>query len=373
MKYPLLELNKEYLSIQEEIDKEIKNVLLHSKFILDDETWLFEEQFAEFTGSKFCVGVGSGTAALFLSLKALGISEGDEVITTPHTFAATAEAIVHAGANPVFVDIDKNTYNIDVSKIEEKISPRTKAILAVHLYGQPCNLNALNKLCSKYKLHLIEDCAQAHGALYKNQHVGTFGIAGCFSFYPGKNLGAYGDGGAVITNDEDFYLKVKMLRNHGRTLKYEHDLIGYCERLDNIQASVLSIKLKKLKNWNEKRSKIAQLYSIYLDKRSLEIPLVEDGSLSSYYVYTIKVNKEIRDKLAAKLKQEGIATGIYYPIPLHLQKSFSYLGYTKNDFPLAEDICQSIISLPINPFLDETDIIFISRKVNTIIANYSIY
>jgi dTDP-4-amino-4,6-dideoxygalactose transaminase len=367
IRYPLIDLKKEYLVIKDKIDGVITDVVKNARFILDKEIQEFEKKFAIFTNSKYCVTVASGSAALYLSLVALGIKKGDEIITVANTFAATVEAIINCGATPVFVDINKNTFNIDISKIEPLINKKTKAILIVHIYGQPADIDEILRLCRKYHILLIEDCAQAHGSYYKNKHVGTFGIVGCFSFFPSKNLGCYGDGGAIITNNKRLFIKLTKLRNHGRVSKYIHEEIGYGERMDNLQAAILNIKLDFLETWNKKRIMLAQIYNKYLNKAHIKIPVVKRDRVSNYYTYTIQVSYKKRDILKTKLEKEGIAAGLYYPIPLHLQKAFKFLGYKKGDLPITEEVAKTILSLPMHPFLRKKDIVYISNKLNKIV------
>lgn len=367
-KYPLINLPQEYQQIKSEIVPKLLSVIENANFISGEDCVAFEKNFADFCNAKYCVGVSSGTSAIFLALKSLGICEGDEVITTSLTFTATAEAIVHCGAKPIFVDIDKETMQIDVSKIEKLINEKTKAIIAVHLYGIPAELDGLLKICSKNKLFLIEDCAQAHGAIYKGRKVGTFGNVGCFSFMPAKNIGAYGDAGCIITNNEIIYEKVKLLRDHGRKTKYAHISVGYCDRLDNMQAAVLNIKLKHLNNWNETRRKIAKIYDTLIDSKYITKVKVPINSISSYYVYTIKIDSK-RTLFQEKLNELGISTGIYYPSPLHLLEAYSYLGYDKNSLPVSEEECSKIISIPMNPFISEDDAKYIASSVNSVISN----
>lgn len=345
----LVDLKVQYQEIHEEICSAIKNVIEESAFILGKYVQEFEDSFARFCNTRFAIGVASGTDALTLTLRALGIGPGDEVITVPNTAAPTAEAISHTGAKVVFADIDPETYNIDPREAEKKITRRTRAIIPVHLYGQPAHMDELKELCQANGLMLIEDAAQAHGAEYKGQRVGGIGDAGCFSFYPSKNLGAYGDGGAVVTNDERIADKVRMLRDHGRHEKYTHEIEGYNSRLDGLQAAILSVKLKYLDEWNEKRRRLASIYDELLSSiNGVDIPKNKDIVTPVYHLYVIRVRN--RDSLRKKLKQENnIQTGIHYPTPLHLQPAFAYLGLGKGSFPIAEEAASSILSLPLYP------------------------
>ena len=352
---PFVDLKAQYDSIKDEIDNAIQNVLNTTSFIMGEELKKFEEEFARFCNVKYAIGVANGSDALILALRACGIGKGDEVITVPHTFISTTEAISNVGGKVVFVDIDPKTYTIDVTKIEEKINERTKAIIPVHLYGQPADMDPIMRLAKKYNLKVIEDAAQAHGAEYKGEKVGSIGDVGCFSFYPGKNLGAYGDAGMVVTNSEEIAEKVKLLRNHGRiTKKYEHEIEGYSSRLDNLQAAILRVKLRYLNKWNESRRENAKKYNELLNNIAGIITPYEAGYAKHvYHLYVIGVEKERRDKLREELKSKGVATGIHYPIPQHLQPAYSYLGYKEGDFPVTEKASQEILSLPI--FAELTD------------------
>ena len=356
MMIPFVDLKAQYDSIKDEIDEAIQKVLNNTSFIMGEELKKFEEEFASFCNTKFAIGVANGSDALILALKACGISKGDEVITVPHTFIATTEAITHVGGKIIFVDINPKTYTIDVSKIEEKISNKTRAIIPVHLYGQPADMDPIMELAKKYNLKIIEDAAQAHGAEYKGEKVGSIGDAGCFSFYPAKNLGAYGDAGMVVTNNEGIAEGIKLLRNHGRiTKKYEHDIEGYSSRLDNLQAAILRVKLSHLNKWNESRRKNAQKYNELLnDIDGIFTPYEADYAKHVYHLYVIRT--ENRDKLREELRSKDIATGIHYPIPLHLQAAYKYLGYEYGDFPVTEECSQEILSLPMFTELSEDQI-----------------
>ncbi len=345
---PFVDLKAQYDSIKDEIDEAIQNVLNNTSFIMGEELKKFEEEFARFCEVKYAIGVANGSDALFLALRAYGIGKGDEVITVPHTFISTAEAITHVAGKIVFVDIDLKTYTIDISKIEEKITEKTKAIIPVHLYGQPADMGPIIGLAKKHNLRIIEDAAQAHGAEYKGKKVGSIGDVGCFSFYPGKNLGAYGDAGMVTTNNEEIAKNLKLLRNHGRiTKKYEHEIEGYSSRLDNLQAAILRVKLRHLNKWNESRRENAKKYNELLNNiGGITTPYEADYAKHVYHLYVIRVEKERRDKLREELKSKGIATGIHYPIPLHLQPAYNYLGNKKGDFPITEKVSQEILSLP---------------------------
>ncbi len=343
---PLVDLKAQYLTIKKDIDAAIKRVIKLSAFINGSDNSLFEKEFAQFVQAKYAVSVSSGSQALDLALEALGITEGDEVICPAHTFTATAEAIVHRQAVPVFVDIDELSYNLDPEQLESKITPRTKAIIIVHLYGQPADMDKIKTIAKKHHLKVIEDAAQAHGALYKGKRVGALGDIGCFSFFPSKNLGCFGDGGMVVTSSKRLADKVMMLKDHGRSKKYDHLMIGYGARMDNLQAAVLRVKLKKLDLWNQRRREIAQYYNFKL-KGQYIVPEPVPETTPVYYVYTLRSKK--RDMLIEKLKSNLIAAGIYYPIPLHLQKAYRFLNYKTGDLPKTEKVAREIFSIPIYP------------------------
>ena len=353
---PFVDLKAQYDSIKNEIDEAIQNVLNTTSFIMGEELKKFEVEFARFCNIKYAIGVANGSDALILALIACDIGEGDEVITVPHTFIATTEAITHIGGKIVFIDINPKTYTIDVSKIEEKISNKTKAIIPVHLYGQPADMDPIIELAKKYNLKIIEDAAQAHGAEYKDKKVGSIGDVACFSFYPGKNLGAYGDAGMITTNSEEIAKKVKLLRNHGRiTKKYEHEIEGYSSRLDNLQAAILRVKLKYLNKWNGMRRKNARKYNELLNNiGGIITPYEADYAKHVYHLYVIRT--EDRDKLREELKSNGVTTGIHYPIPLHLQPAYNYLGYKRGDFSVTEKASQEILSLPMYAELGDEQI-----------------
>jgi len=350
-KIPLVDLHAQYETIKPEIDAAIQRTLDNTAFILGPEAKNFETHFAEYCKVKHAVGLDSGTAALHLALLALGVGAGDEVITTTHTFVATAEAISLTGARPVFVDIDPRTYNIDTRIIEAAITPRTRAIIPVHLYGQPAELDPILAVAKKYNLRVIEDAAQAHGSDYRGRRIGSLGDMACFSFYPGKNLGAYGDAGALVTNDDELAAKVRMLRDHGRTTKYEHDITGYGYRLDGIQGAVLDVKLKHLPDWTEKRRACADYYTELLANvdDSIVTPYEPAHVRAVYHLYVIRTRQ--RNELLQYLKERDIEAGIHYPVPLHLQPVYKNLDYAKGDFPVTEQAAQEILSLPIYPEL----------------------
>lgn len=363
MKIPLVDLKRQYLSIKEEVDEKIKEVLESTSFILGHNVEAFEKEFAKYCGVKHAVGVSSGTDALVLSLKTLGIDSGDEVISVPNTFVSTIDSICHNNAKPVFVDIDEKTYNIDTSGIEEKITNKTKAIIPVHLYGQPCDMDPILNIAEEHDLMIIEDACQAHGAEYKGKRMGSFGDITCFSFYPSKNLGAYGDGGIIVTNNEELAKKIRMFRNYGQRIKYYHSLIGYNFRLDDIQAAVLRVKLNYLDEWIEKRRENARKYSESLKNTSEVItPFEKKFRKHVYYVYVIRCLN--RDRLIKYLNDKGISTGIHYPIPIHLQESYKHLGFGVGSFPITEECAKEIVSLPMFPELTTEEIEYICRSID---------
>jgi dTDP-4-amino-4,6-dideoxygalactose transaminase len=351
MKIPLVDLHAQYETIKPEIDAAIQRTIDRTAFILGPETKQFEENFARFCNVKHAIGLDSGTAALHLAMMALNIGAGDEVITSAHTFIATSEPIALLGARPVFVDIDPRTYNLDPNKLESAITPRTKAIIPVHLYGQPAEMDAIMEIARKHNIPVIEDAAQAHGATYRGRSVGTMGLMTCFSFYPGKNLGAYGDAGALVTNDDELNHKIRMLRDHGRTSKYEHEISGYGFRLDGIQGAILDVKLKHLPEWNAARRAHADYYTELLSNvdASIVTPYEPAHVQAVYHLYVIRTRQ--RDELLEYLKARDIEAGIHYPVPLHLQPVYKNLGYQRGEFPETEQAAQEILSLPIYPEL----------------------
>lgn len=358
----LVDLEKEFLSIKSEMMPVIEDVIANARFIQSSDQKAFEQRFAEYCQAKYAVGVASGTAALHLAIASLGIGPGDEVITSAMSFNATAEAILYAGATPVFVDVHSETLSIDESKIEAAITERTKAILPVHLYGIPAEMDTILAIAQKHNLFVIEDCAQAHGTTYKGVQVGTFGEIGCFSFMPAKNLGSYGDAGGNVTQDEGLANRLRKLRDHGRTSKYVHDELGYAERMDNLQAAILDVKLKHLKAWNERRTTVAKMYDAGLDRSKITPVPVPPHAESSYYTYVFKTPK--RDALREALEAQGIATNIYYPVPLHMQPMFATYGYKEGQFPVVEQAAKEILSIPIHPFLTDEEVSYIIENVN---------
>jgi len=366
MNIPLVDLKAQYASIKEEIDGAIQRVLQNGQFILGSEVKAFEEEIAAYCGTKYAVGVASGTDALHLALLACGIKAGDEVITPPFTFIATAESIAKCGAKPVFVDIDPKTYNIDPAKIEPKITQRTKAILPVHLYGQPAAMERILELSRKHNLKVIEDCAQSLGAEYKGKKVGSLGDAGCLSFFPSKNLGAYGDGGMVVTDDTRIAETVRVLRVHGSKAPYQHVMHGLNSRLDALQAAILRVKLKHLDRWNELRCSKATLYTGLLGHvDGIEPPHFEKNCKSScnYYTIRLKDSRLNRGELRKHLESKDVQTAVYYPLSLHLQEVYKYLGYKPGDFPESERSQEQVLSLPMYPELSEEQIVEVASEI----------
>ncbi len=353
-KIPLVDLNAQYQSIKQAVNGAIHEVVESSGFILGKAVQNFEKEFAAYCGAAQAIGVGNGTDAITLALRALGVGPGDEVITTANTFIGTTEPIGLAGAKPVFCDIDPLTYNLDPDKLEQAITEKTRAVIAVHLYGQPAPIEAIKKITEPRGIALVEDAAQAHGAEYHGQRIGSLGHAACFSFYPGKNLGAYGDGGAVVTNSSELADRVRMLRNHGRHQKYEHEIEGVNSRLDELQAAILRVKLRHLDTWNGRRRHHAQQYTRQLAGLGVETPIEQPGVHSVYHLYVIRTPH--RDALREFLGKQGISTGIHYPLPLHLQPAYRHLGHGIGDFPAAEAAAKEILSLPMYPEMTESDI-----------------
>lgn len=364
MKIPILDLKAQYKSIKKEIDEAIGTVIAETAFIGGRHVEELEKNIAAYCGTKYAVALNSGTDALYLALWALGVGEGDEVIVPPFTFFATAEVVAKLGAKPVFVDIDPVTFNINPDHIEAKITKKTKAIIPVHLFGQPAEMDKINALAKKHKLFVVEDACQAIGASYKGKKTGNLGDIGAFSFFPSKNLGAYGDGGIATTNSEDLAAKMKMLRNHGSKVKYYNDEIGVSSRLDGLQAAILNAKLKHLDAWNKARNKVAQTYNKLLQGIDwIQTPNIHPGHV--FHQYTIRVKNGKRDELKKKLADLGIQSMIYYPVPLHLLKAFEYLGLKKGSMPKAEKACGEVLSLPIYPELDTNTIRKISDSIRS--------
>ncbi len=352
IKIPQADLRAQYETIKDEIIPAITAVIEKTQFVRGSATRQFEEDFARYCETEHAVAVGNGTDALLLALRAVGIGEGDEVITTPFTFTATGEAIHWVGAKPVFVDIDENNYTIDASKIEAAITDKTRAIIPVHLYGHPAEMDAILSIARKHDLKVIEDAAQAHGALYKGKKVGQFGHVACFSFYPGKNLGAYGDAGGVVSNDAKIADNVRRLGDHGSSKKYENDMMGFNSRMDGIQGAVLNIKLKHLPAWTKRRREIAAYYDdAFKDVAAVQTPRESSWAEGVYHLYVVQVDE--RDSVKQKLNEAGIGAAIHYPRPLHLQKSYGFLGLGRGSFPVAERAGDRVMSLPNYPEMTE--------------------
>jgi len=364
MKIPFVDLKAQYYSIKKEIDRAISDVIEASAFIGGKYAKAFEKNFANYIGVKNCIGVGNGTDALHIALKALGISEGDEVLTTANSFIATSEAITLSGAKVVFVDCNKDSYNINADKVEAAITPNTKAIIPVHLYGQPADMDKIMDVADKHDLYVIEDAAQGHGAEYKGRRIGRIGDLACFSFFPGKNLGAYGDAGAVVTNNDELAKKARMFANHGRMEKYNHEFEGMNSRLDGLQAAILDVKLKYLDKWIERRRAIAKMYDTGLKDvviTSSALPEVRHV----YHLYVIRIRN--RERVKELLAEKGIATGIHYPVPLPFLKAYSYLGHKPADFPVAYSIKDEILSLPIYGDMTDEQVEYVIASLKDIV------
>jgi len=362
VKIPFVDLKAQYLSIKSEIDAAIQNVISETAFIKGKYVQKFEEEYADAYGVKHCISCANGTDAIYITLKALGIGQGDEIITVSNTWISTSETITQTGAKPIFVDIHPDYFTIDVSKIEEKITTKTKAIMPVHLFGQPAEMDVIVDICKRYNLFLVEDCAQAHFAEWKGKRVGTMGIAGTFSFFPGKNLGAYGDAGAIVSNDDEFAIQARMFSNHGALKKHHHELEGINSRMDGLQAAILSVKLPSIQEWSQKRLEHAKTYKKLLkDCNNIETPKIHPDVKHVFHLYVIRTKE--RSNLQSHLKENGIATGIHYPTPLPFLKAYDYLGYNPEDFPVAYKFKDEILSLPLFPELNETQIEYIISAI----------
>jgi dTDP-4-amino-4,6-dideoxygalactose transaminase len=359
---PFVDLKAQYLSIKGEIDAAVISLLESTQFVLGKEVAAFEELFAAYTQTSHVMGVNTGTSALHLALLATGVGRGDEVITTPFTFIATVSAIDYTGATPVFVDIDPVSFTIDPAQIEAAITPRTKAILPVHLYGQAADMDPIMEIAKRHGLVVIEDACQAHGAEYKGRRVGSIGDLGCFSFYPGKNLGAYGEGGAVTTNNPEFARTVRMLRDWGAERRYYHDLKGYNYRLEGVQGAVLKVKMKYIEAWTEARRAVAARYDAQLPAMGVCSPVALPERRHVYHIYAIRDAQ--REALQTFLNDNGVSTGIHYPIPVHLQRAFAELGHKEGDFQHSEAAAREVLSLPMYPELppDQQDLVIAALK-----------
>ena len=391
MNIPLIDLKAQYESLAEELKEATLGILTSANYIMGKTVIDFEKAFAEYVGVKHAISVGNGTDGLVIALKAMGIGEGDEVITTPFTFFATAEAISAVGGTPVFVDVYKDTFNIDVTKIEEKITSKTKAIMPVHIFGQCADMDEINEIAKKHNLLVIEDACQAIGGKYKGRNVGSLGDAAVFSFFPTKNLGCAGDGGMIVTNNDDIATIAKALKAHGsgengqkaynllnnieeevqkaegandtvyNPLKYYNYLIGYNSRLDAIQAAILNVKIKEIDNWNAKRRDIAEIYNEALKDTHLVTPVTRDYVEPVYHMYVLQ--SENREEILEKLKEAGVATGVYYPVPLHLQKCYKNLGYKEGDMPVSEYLSHRTFAIPVYPELNKEQVDYIISKI----------
>ncbi len=361
---PMVDLKKQFQEIKDEVFHVLTAILESSHYILGTKVSEFEKKVADYHSVREAIGVASGTDALHLSIDALDIGEGDEIITTPFTFFATVEAILYTGATPVFVDIEPDTLNIDVTRIEANITKKTKAILPVHLFGHPADMEKIFNIAKKHRLKVIEDCAQSFGANVNGKKVGRIGDAGCFSFYPSKNLGGYGDGGMIILNSSRVADKIRELRNHGSRGSYRHKRVGFNSRLDEIQAGILLVKLIHVDEYNRKRRRNAELYNNLLSDK-VKCPVEKKGAYHVFHQYTIMSHK--RDKIQQRLKENGVSSVIYYPVPLHLQEALKFLGYQKGDFPVAEKAAKEVLSLPMYPELEESTIIKIAEIIKNVV------
>ncbi len=362
MKVPLLDLKEQYRSIKTEVDAALKRVIDDQNFILGEDVKLLEKEAAEYCGTKYAVGLASGTDALILALKALDIGRGDEVITSPFTFFATAEAVSLVGAKPVFVDIDPKTYCIDPELIEAKITKATKAVIPVHLYGQCADMDSIVEIAKKHGLKIIEDTAQAIGATYRGRKAGSMGDIGCLSFFPSKNLGAFGDGGMIVTNDEKTAERIRMLRVHGSSIRYIHSEIGMNSRLDNLQAAVIRIKLRYLDKWLEARRNNAGYYNTKLKGLPVETPYVPEYNVHTYHQYTLRVRKD-QENIMKALNDAGIEARTYYPVPLHLQDCYKGLGYGQGSIKISEAACREVFSVGVYPELKREEMDYVISKI----------
>jgi dTDP-4-amino-4,6-dideoxygalactose transaminase len=351
---PYLDLPAQIRGIRKDLDAAIARTLDNCSFCLGPDVMQFEKDFAKYIGAKHCVCCSSGTSALHVAMRLLNVGPGDEVITTPYTFIATSWAISYCGAKPVYVDIDDATFNLNPKLVEKAITPQTKAVLPVHLYGHPFDADAILEICRKHKLPLVEDTAQSHGAKYKGKIVGAFGDISCFSFYPGKNLGACGEGGALVTNNPAFDKRARALREHGSTVRYYHDEVGYNYRMEGIQGAVLGVKLKHLAKWTAERRRVAHRYHELLADMPLQLPREAAWAESVYHLYVVRHPR--RDDLKKHLEANGVGCALHYPLPLHLQKCYASLGHKPGDFPVAEKAARECLSLPIFPELTDAQI-----------------
>lgn len=366
MKVPFLDLKSEYAQLRDEILRALDHVCQKSAFVLGEEVEEFEREFAVYCGVKHCVALSNGTAALHLGLLALGVQPGDEVITSPNTFLATAEAIAYCGARPVFADIDPATANLDPRRLERAITLRTRAILPVHLYGRPADMDAIRSIAEPRKIRILEDAAQAHGTRYRGRLAGGLADAAAFSFYPTKNLGAYGEGGALTTNDDQIAKFARAARSHGQTARYEHEFVGYNYRMHGFQGAVLRIKLRRLDEWNVRRREIAAEYRRILSSARLEMPVDDPRDECVYHQFVVYVKN--RNAVIAKLTEREIETAVHYPRPLHLQPAYSSLGYPPGTFPHSEQACEHVLSLPIFPGMTAEQVSYVANSVWEIVG-----
>ena len=358
---PYLDLRAQIQPLRAEIDAAIARTIDHTSFCLGPDVAQFEKDFAKFCGAEHCVAFNSGTSALHVALMLLGVGTGDEVVTTPFTFVATSWAISYVGAKPVYVDIDDTTFNLNPKLIEKAITPRTKAILPVHLYGQPFDVDAIQEICRRHRLPLLEDACQSHGAKWQGKTIGTFGEISCYSFYPGKNLGAFGEGGALVTNNAEFAKRARSLREHGSTVRYYHDEVGFNYRMEGIQGAVLGIKLKHLEKWTRERQRVAKRYAELLAGTPLQLPREAAGAESVWHLYVVRHPR--RDELKKYLDANGVGCALHYPLPLHLQKCYASLGHKAGDFPVAEKAAAECLSLPIYAELTDAQIQRVAQVV----------
>ncbi len=363
---PIVDLKAQYRSIKQEVDDAISEVLESSQFILGPKVEAFEADFAGYCDTRYAFGINSGTSALHLALLAAGVGPGDEVITVSYTFVATVAAILYTGATPIFVDIDPNTCNIDVAKIEAAITPKTKVIMPVHLYGTCADMDPIFEIAQRHGVMVIEDAAQAHGAEYKGRRAGSMGELSCFSFYPGKNLGAYGEAGAIVTNNEKYVDIIRQLRDQGQSAKYLHERVGYNYRMEGIQGAVLGVKLKHLDDWTEARRQHAKFYQTQLADSGVRLLAERTDHKPVYHVFPLFTPE--RDQLREHLHANGISTGIHYPIPVHLQTGFAELGYREGDLPETERVCRDVMSIPMYPELTEEQLTHITSSVQQFCA-----
>lgn len=367
MQIPFLDLRRQNQAIRSELQAALDALVPDAAFILGPAVERFEQAFAQYIGRKYCVGLNNGTSALHMALVACNIGPGDEVITTPHTWISTSWAISYVGAKPVYVDIDPVTYNIDPNLVEKAITPRTKAILPVHLYGQACQIDALCDIADRHGLVLIEDAAQAHGALYAGRRVGSFGKVGCFSFYPGKNLGAFGEAGAIVTDDEQIAERVRRLRDHAQAGRHNHVELGFNTRMEGIQGAILEVKLRHLDRWNAKRRQHAQRYSELLKGLpGLQVPQALIAESHVWHLYVVLVSNVSRELFRQRLADRGIATAVHYPTPVPLQPAYKHLGYAPGAFPVAESVTRRCVSLPMFPELSDQELDHVAHAVSEI-------